>query len=123
MVKPFDDTTLAFSSVPSDDCLVCQLLGLPAELRNRLYRFALMEDGDVSINDQSIPEGLGLLITCRQIKQEALTICSRKFIQDRSSGIRFYLTPEVVPLRASPPFTNRREVEESFNWSNLMECI
>lgn len=67
----------------------CQLLALPAELRNRIYQFALIDENAISVVDiriimswyrkQLAPKVIpipepGLLWTCRQISVEAMQI-------------------------------------------------
>lgn len=49
------------------------LLGIPGELRNQIYRYALLEDQLIKLNpqDHQLP---GLLRTCRQIADEATDI-------------------------------------------------
>ena len=53
----------------------CRLLDLTGELRNRIYRYALVDPDQLSIpitvDGYARP---GLLSTCKQIRQEALKI-------------------------------------------------
>lgn len=51
----------------------CHLLELAAELRNRIYEYALVEDDDVEIRPETFAQP-GLLLTCRKIRAEALPI-------------------------------------------------
>ncbi|KAK5124413.1 hypothetical protein LTR85_001630 [Meristemomyces frigidus] len=46
------------------------LLGLPAELRNRIYMLALLESDAVTINKNNYIQP-GLLRTCRQVRSES----------------------------------------------------
>lgn len=64
------------------------LLGLPGELRNEIYRLALIEDNFVYLNDHSLQPGL--LMTNRQIRKEAMPI-----FQENKLGLVIYdLKPE-----------------------------
>ena len=51
------------------------LLGLPAELRNQVYRLALCETGKIAISQNNFQQP-ALLRTCRQIREEASSIYS-----------------------------------------------
>lgn len=63
----------ATSTTQSDDR--SPLLRLPAELRNDIYRFALVASGDIIIKaGLTPPPEPGLLATCRKIRSEALSI-------------------------------------------------
>lgn len=55
------------------------LLGIPAELRNRIYRYSLTVSGKrIDVNDPRILKGgPGLLATCRQIRQEVSPLLSQ----------------------------------------------
>jgi hypothetical protein len=50
-----------------------QLLYLAAELRNKIYAYALSEDDRIIITAESIPEP-ALLFACKQIRKEAIGI-------------------------------------------------
>jgi hypothetical protein len=64
--------TYAQKTLIPDEGLACPLLSLPAELRNAIYEYALVEKNDVEINsDLKIP---GLLQTSRQIRHESAKI-------------------------------------------------
>ena len=56
----------------------CKLLGLPAELRNRIYTLALVNDETFDITERHRTNvdrvEPGLLATCRQVRDEALSI-------------------------------------------------
>ncbi|KAK4613897.1 hypothetical protein CLAFUW4_09502 [Fulvia fulva] len=49
------------------------LIGIPGELRNRIYRYALHENHDIQITATDDTEP-GLLQTCRQVQGEACSI-------------------------------------------------
>ncbi|KAK4621953.1 hypothetical protein CLAFUW4_07499 [Fulvia fulva] len=48
-----------------------RLLALPAEMRNKIYRFALVEEDAVRISPDVIRSHSALLQVCRQMRQEA----------------------------------------------------
>ncbi|KAK5127464.1 hypothetical protein LTR85_006803 [Meristemomyces frigidus] len=51
------------------------LLTLPLEMRNRIYRFVLVEPQNIVIRaNEKPPEEPALLATCRQVRQESLNI-------------------------------------------------
>lgn len=50
------------------------LIELPAELRNNIYRKALLRDGEISVSSKESPDEPALLATCRQIRSEVLPI-------------------------------------------------
>ena len=50
------------------------LLKLPAELRNRIYRTALVSSDALDVTDKPRPTEPALLATCKQIRTEALGI-------------------------------------------------
>lgn len=53
-----------------------QLLSLPAELRNRIYEYALIEENEIAITaDLHVP---ALLQTSRQIRREARSLYFEK---------------------------------------------
>lgn len=51
----------------------CHLLELPAELRNDIYRLALVQDSDIDVNHTRFAKP-ALLSTCKQIRHEACKI-------------------------------------------------
>ena len=51
----------------------CRILALPAELRNEIYRYAIIEDGQIEVTLEG-PGEPELLRTCGEIRQEAITI-------------------------------------------------
>lgn len=51
-----------------------RLLGLPAELRIRIYQYTLVHDGIIVVHPSVDPLEPGLLKTCRQIRCEAASI-------------------------------------------------
>lgn len=56
-----------------------RLLDLPAELKNNIYRFTLVEDGDINIPaDGPLPVEPGLLRTCFEIRDDAQQIWLRE---------------------------------------------
>ena len=50
------------------------LLGLPAELRNRIYRYALVGQAPVDVGAKKTLDEPALLAVCKQIRNEALAI-------------------------------------------------
>ena len=52
------------------------LLGLPGELRNHIYSFALIESHEIAVREDD-SSGPGILQTCRQIRKEARPIFHR----------------------------------------------
>jgi hypothetical protein len=61
------------SEIQVDEIPRASLLGLPGELRNRIWRFALLEDGDITI-DVNHHQAPALLRTSRQCRQETAEI-------------------------------------------------
>lgn len=54
------------------DQSVSRLLALPAELRNKIYHFSLVDEDEIFITSELKPPSL--LSTCRQVRNEALQI-------------------------------------------------
>ena len=50
-----------------------ELLSIPGEIRNMIYRMALLSNGRVNISKYPLPEP-ALLRTCRQLRQETIAI-------------------------------------------------
>lgn len=64
-----------------------RLLSLPPELRNRIYRYALIADNGIVIQHQvSTPTIPSLLATCHQVRHEAYDIYFKE------NDFRFYIT-------------------------------
>ena len=51
-----------------------QLLGLPAELRNKIYRLALLSTEKIEVSDNNKPKEPSLLMVNKQIRKEAIGI-------------------------------------------------
>lgn len=73
------DTTMAGSTQgsPSEEISITQdsaLLELPAELRNRTYRYAMTSDEAVEVEGEAIISSTKLLQVCHQIREEATSI-------------------------------------------------
>ena len=52
-----------------------RLLALPAELKNEIYRFSLLVQGDITIPSTGpAPKLPALLSVCREIRRDALQI-------------------------------------------------
>ena len=70
-------TILHGEEVPLAPQQECRLLSLAPEIRNRIYRYVLVEDEDSDIiidSDHALPAHPSLLHTCRQIRHEASEI-------------------------------------------------
>lgn len=70
----------------------CALLELPAELRNKIYEYALVEQWCIEIDRQNHLQP-GLLRTCHQIRAEAIEM----FYSENQFQLRVYFPPEVRP--------------------------
>lgn len=67
--------TAQSSTSPPPERSSSKLLGLPAELRNRIYRFALIEPKTIELDKSKWPAHQpAVLKTCRQIRHEALGV-------------------------------------------------
>lgn len=55
----------------------CHLLQLPGELRNRIYRYALVTDDDIDVTSTG-PGEPALLLSSKDIRQESLLIYYRE---------------------------------------------
>jgi hypothetical protein len=51
----------------------CHLFAIPAELRNRIYRYAMIQDGDLTVTPRG-PSEPALLRTCYVVRDEACSI-------------------------------------------------
>lgn len=65
------DTTASGGSSVNQDT---PLLELPAELRNQIYRYALVSNGAIRIRRQEYKSHTALLKVCSQIRKEAIKI-------------------------------------------------
>lgn len=104
------------------------LLGLPAELRNRIYRFALIKPKTIDIDQSKWPTHQpALLKTCKQIRREALGV----FYFENKFCARIYDWDPVVKDRFSRLMvaynTKCPQLSHSFkgspNWTNLLEWL
>ena len=75
------------------------LLKLPAELRNVIYRYSLIKQGDARIQLRDLRPS-ALLYTCRQIRYEASSIYF--------SENNFVLTVDIPPMAYDPNRTAPR---------------
>ncbi|KAI5367235.1 hypothetical protein Slin15195_G023630 [Septoria linicola] len=114
----------------------CPLLLLPAELRNRIYRFVLVVDGSVPATERDWEDAIeitqvlripALLSTCKQIRKEAagiwlfencLSICidnCDSTLLSRFCALRLSLLPAHKGSNV-----NIYELSGGLDWPNLM---
>lgn len=111
---------------PSQDPPKPALLSLPAELRNRIYRLALVQDAEIRIApSHSPPPEPALLSTCRQVRGEARNI----YYQDNTFlfGVSDFDAAMLVTFE-SRSRTHRRANHSLAlgggpNWANLKAWI
>lgn len=94
------------------------LLGLPAELRNEIYRYALVE-GEITIGLAGLVQP-GILRTCQQMRCEASGI----YYQENNFTITIINLRSLVPARhwlINAGLDEHRilELRGGLNWSNL----
>lgn len=104
----------------------CAFLSLPPEMRNRIYRFALVETGDISIPATgSLPAEPGFLSTCTQIRGEASGIYYKQnnfvFTVHNHNAEQFieWCRSSKRRLRAKQSFC----INKSTNWPNLVHWL
>lgn len=58
----------------------CHLLNLPGELRNRIYRYVILDDDEIEVTSKG-PGEPALLRTCTEIRQESIGLyyCENEF--------------------------------------------
>ncbi|KAK4613801.1 hypothetical protein CLAFUW4_09494 [Fulvia fulva] len=94
------------------------LLGLPGELRNRIYRLALFEENRIKIDatNHTLPP---LLRTCRQIRNEATSI----HLKENRFGIVIHNLYPQAPVASSGHWYVKTKYTVSWsgvaNWENL----
>ena len=101
------------------------LLGLPAEIRNKIYRYALVEQAPIDITEHSCVEA-ALTRTSRQLRFETQPIYSKE------NQFKFYVVdckPQVPrcwteywlwKAHGKPGFTVVLEISGGLNWTNLL---
>lgn len=126
MAAEDEEVATAMPVISDDDSANLTLLGLPAELRNRVYRFVLVQDEKISITYQGNPKTLGLLGACRQIRYEAVNTYYQEntfkieVISFDSALLRQWLCSN---HRADANTIYYNYIHESFNWNNLEDWI
>lgn len=103
-----------------------RLLSLAPELRNRIYRFALLSSDRVVVQDHTKPPPL--LEACHQIRTEAYAIYYREniflcriFDLDASLLIRWCaIFPQYNNTETPFGMRNRLCIQPSTNWDNLI---
>ncbi|KAK4500664.1 hypothetical protein PRZ48_008853 [Zasmidium cellare] len=105
------------------------LLGFPAEIRNRIYEHALIEDDAIDVNPTGLPQP-ALLCTSRQIRTEAIGIYynSNKFrvlIQswDGAKFTKFYEIFEKNTTTRNLYANIRLSFHGGPNWANLFRWL
>ena len=102
-----------------------RLFDLPPELRNRIYRFAILEPHSITISAFSIPQQPNLLTVNKQITEEAIEIYykeNRFCFEMRncdSTFLRKWNTSSEDRRRSRQAFVVMRFV----SWRNLMEWL
>jgi hypothetical protein len=88
-------TNLQPAATPDADTY-CALLELPAEMRNKIYRYALINENCTTLTDSNCNQP-ALLRTCRQIRTEAsiLFYSQNKFQLDVSQPLHARGLPHV----------------------------
>ena len=111
--------------VLNDDTPRCKFIELPAELRNRIYRLALLEPDAIKINDSSTPQEPSLLSACRQIRQEAISIYygenhfELQVADLDPTTAQKWLSGSTLRLKSK----HRYKIDNSNNWKNLLRWI
>lgn len=101
------------------------LLGLPAELLNRIYRSVLVENFKIAILEMNKPQYPSLITTCRKTYQESRLI----YLEENTFEIYCFDYKVPMPLNTSShwilhPTANRFLVYSgSMNWKNLKEWV
>ncbi|KAK4504855.1 hypothetical protein PRZ48_002818 [Zasmidium cellare] len=106
----------------------CRLLKLPGEIRNRIYRFALVESGNLDIN----PNGPGepaLLRVCRTVRNEGRSIYYTENVF--TLKITEFNGAKYMPFmwqfdRYEPLVTKPNvmfDIRGRANWANLVEWV
>ncbi|EME81185.1 uncharacterized protein MYCFIDRAFT_197978 [Pseudocercospora fijiensis CIRAD86] len=101
------------------------LLGLPAELLNRIYRDVLVEDFKIAIIETNKPQYPGLVAVCRKTYMESRLI----FLEENTFSVYCYDLKNPLPRQPTshwichPTATRFGVYEGSLNWRNLMEWV
>lgn len=74
MAAEGERTALVIVAVADDSFAKSAFLDLPPDPRNRVYRFALVQNDDINITDQGDPNIPGLLGSCRQTGYETIDV-------------------------------------------------
>lgn len=113
------------TSAPADPAKT-SLLTLPPEMRNRIYRFALVETQEIFIKaSEKPPNHPPLICTCRQIWYECANIYYQEnkftFDIDNNDASRLFgwCTTSLTPLMPTAAF----QTELSAKWKNLLNWL
>lgn len=107
----------------------CKLLSMPAEMRNRIYRLALLDPQEISVSAAGVPEP-GFMRACKQIRQETFAIYygENEFTVDMS---RYDPTATVIWQRMYMLLYEKYRIQpvtqmhgdKTPNWQNLIRWL
>ncbi|CAK4033890.1 Hypothetical predicted protein [Lecanosticta acicola] len=107
----------------------CSLLGLPAELRNRIYEMVLQEEQQIHVTKQGYSRS-PFLSVCRQIRSEALKIFyyGNKFIfrapgYDSDVIYTFVCILEQMEISRRKTTFSIRQSYKTANWPKLLKWL
>ncbi|KAF7190922.1 hypothetical protein HII31_08081 [Pseudocercospora fuligena] len=101
------------------------LLGLPAELLNRIYREVLVENFKIPILEMNKPQYPGLITVCRKTYQESRLI----YLEENTFEIYCFDYKVPMPLNTSKHWILHSKAtrfvvyQGSLNWTNLMTWV
>ena len=121
--------SLAHPSTHSATDSTCRLLKLPAELRNCIYRLALVQEGDIVYNKDGYARP-AVLNTCKKIRSEALKIFyyENTFIStisnyDVTAVEKFYQLEVTIGLTSAKVQTFTQVSGYPTSWARLLRWL
>lgn len=124
--SPASKITIPTDSKVHDGLSQSPLLTLPPEIRNEIYRYVLVTENNIRVeHDQKPPPDPALLLTCSQIRNEAIRIfyCGNRFsLSARNHDVQRLHSWYKFKIKYQPRILLTVNYTDK-NWHNLVQWL